>query len=272
MKKMEGQKQQVEMPKEMVQAVEKLLQAMKKIDREVVACRDKAAFIERRLDQMSSAVSDTCRHIAACLCEYDRVQGDPVYLERKLRPLLETFGGRLEGKCGLEGALKTWSMCCSEVVWRMIRDLALQWSSEEWREEKWEKSDDKKMEEAEMVEGEDKKVQDEETKVHGGEKQVKLPEVDDDDMKVEDEDTKMAEGEELVGVKDLQNGLQNASMKWDSFTVMKLDEGKMVEPSCIEQHLLKLQIMERDLEVKALMRRQSQQHFDWLQAKLKLLC
>ncbi len=76
----------------------------------------------------------------------------------------------------------------------------------------------------------------------------------------------------MVGVKDLQNGLQNASMKWDSFTLMKLDEVKNVEPSCMEQRLLRLQIMERDLEVKALMRRQSQQHFDWLQAKMKLLC
>ncbi len=167
----------------------------------------------------------------------------------------------------------------------MVRDLALQWSMEPWSEEKWEKFEDRKMEEAEKVEAEDKKVgeaekveaedkkvQEEDNKVEGGEKKVKLPEVEDEDMKVEDEDTKMEEGEELVvGAKVLKNGLQNAAMSWDSFSLMKLPEVKNLEPECMEQHLLKLQILERDQEVKALMRKQSQEHFDWLQQKMKLL-
>ncbi len=132
---LEPEGEQVELPEQqmedsgsenMKQKVQKILEHVSSVAETLEIVQGKCTMLESRLDGHAGNVADVCRHMAQALQEYDKEKGEVAFLERKMRPLYEGFGSKIEGHVGgPNGAFEVWKLLCTEVAWRMLRDWVI---------------------------------------------------------------------------------------------------------------------------------------------------
>lgn len=85
---------------------------------------DVLKFMEGRLDNAHGFIADICRHTAVTMRTYKPEAGGLLWVERRLRVMVEVWCRQLQGM-PLEKQKMLWRMLCTEVKLRQIRDVVL---------------------------------------------------------------------------------------------------------------------------------------------------